>query len=71
MESSTGREIFNVDLPRTHQIIFSPRDRLLAAYEPYVSYVAKAVCQINYFVNIFKPSHIVGFLKRCNFFKLY
>ncbi|CAG9534655.1 unnamed protein product [Cercopithifilaria johnstoni] len=41
LESSTGREIFNVDLPRTQQIVFSPRDRLLAAYEPYVSYVAK------------------------------
>ncbi|KAL3990381.1 Eukaryotic translation initiation factor eIF2A family protein [Acanthocheilonema viteae] len=43
VESSTGREIFNVDLPRTQQIVFSPRDRLLAAYEPYVSYVAKTV----------------------------
>uniref|UniRef100_A0A0R3S124 GRIP domain-containing protein n=1 Tax=Elaeophora elaphi TaxID=1147741 RepID=A0A0R3S124_9BILA len=41
VESSTGREIFNVDLPRTQQIVFSPRDRLLATYEPYVSYVAK------------------------------
>uniref|UniRef100_A0A915Q122 Eukaryotic translation initiation factor 2A n=1 Tax=Setaria digitata TaxID=48799 RepID=A0A915Q122_9BILA len=41
VESSTGREIFNVDLPRTQQLVFSPRDRLLATYEPYVAYVAK------------------------------
>lgn len=43
MESATGKELFNVDLPRTQQIVFSPRDRLLATCEPYVVYVAKTV----------------------------
>lgn len=41
IESTSGREIFNVDLPRTQQILFSPRDRLLLTFEPYVVYGSK------------------------------
>uniref|UniRef100_A0A0N5AT36 Eukaryotic translation initiation factor 2A n=1 Tax=Syphacia muris TaxID=451379 RepID=A0A0N5AT36_9BILA len=41
VESATGNEIFNVDLPRTQQILFSPRDHLLLTYEPYVVYGSK------------------------------
>ncbi|VDN07119.1 unnamed protein product [Thelazia callipaeda] len=43
IEVSTGRIIFDVDLPRTQQILFSPKDRVLATYEPYVTYIAKTV----------------------------
>ncbi|KHN84560.1 Eukaryotic translation initiation factor 2A [Toxocara canis] len=41
VESTTGKEIFNVDLPRTQQILFSPKDRLLATFEPYAIYGSK------------------------------
>lgn len=61
VESSTGREIFNIDLPRTQQIVFSPRDRLLAVYEPYVSYIAKTVRPANFYfiAQISEPSYIL------------
>lgn len=38
VESTTGKEILNMDLPRTQQIEFSPKDRLLTTFEPYVVY---------------------------------
>jgi translation initiation factor 2A len=38
VECSSGREILSADLPKTQQIIFSPRDRILVTYEPYVIY---------------------------------
>uniref|UniRef100_A0A914ZN92 Translation initiation factor beta propellor-like domain-containing protein n=1 Tax=Parascaris univalens TaxID=6257 RepID=A0A914ZN92_PARUN len=41
VESTTGKEVLNVDLPRTQQILFSPKDRLLATFEPYAIYGPK------------------------------
>ncbi|VDK19549.1 unnamed protein product [Anisakis simplex] len=38
VESTTGKEILNVELPRTQQILFSPKDRLMATFEPYAVY---------------------------------
>lgn len=38
IEAATGKEIFNVDLARTQQIAFSPKDRLVVTYEPYTIY---------------------------------
>ncbi|VDD86364.1 unnamed protein product [Enterobius vermicularis] len=41
VEATSGKEIFNVDLPRTQEILFSPRDRLLLTFEPYAIYGSK------------------------------
>ncbi|VDN41008.1 unnamed protein product [Gongylonema pulchrum] len=63
VDCSTGKEIFNVALPRTQQIVFSPRDRLLATCEPYVVYVApKPVRFFLFFSFLFKTLTIIFLL---------
>lgn len=41
IECGTNHEIFSLDLPRTQQVTFSPKDRILTTCEPYVVYNAK------------------------------
>jgi hypothetical protein len=38
VESSTGKELFSAELTKTQVIIFSPMDRYMVTYEPYVIY---------------------------------
>ncbi|KAH7704937.1 Protein E04D5.1 b, partial [Aphelenchoides avenae] len=38
VESSTGKELFAADLPKTAHILFSPRDRVMVTFEPFVIY---------------------------------
>uniref|UniRef100_A0A914L7H1 Eukaryotic translation initiation factor 2A n=1 Tax=Meloidogyne incognita TaxID=6306 RepID=A0A914L7H1_MELIC len=38
VESSTGRECFSTELVKTHCILFSPKDKYMVTYEPYVIY---------------------------------
>lgn len=38
VESSTGKELFAEDLPKTAHILFSPRDRVMVTFEPFVIY---------------------------------
>uniref|UniRef100_A0A914XLD1 Eukaryotic translation initiation factor 2A n=1 Tax=Plectus sambesii TaxID=2011161 RepID=A0A914XLD1_9BILA len=37
----TGKVLFSLDLPRTTQIYFSPKDKVLCTFEPYAVYGAK------------------------------
>ncbi|KAI1730381.1 eukaryotic translation initiation factor eIF2A domain-containing protein [Ditylenchus destructor] len=38
IETTTGKELFSAELAKTSHILFSPRDRVMVTYEPYVIY---------------------------------